>query len=322
MTFLIKPILALLAFIGMAAVHAQNWPDKPIRLLVPYTAGSATDLIARVISEPLSKALGQPIVIDNKPGANSTLATAMAVKAVPDGYTLVLATNAGLAASPGGLTDGVPYDPVTDLAYVTLVGSVQYVWVTNNDIKVSNAKEMIDYIKAHPRQMSYASGNTGGITYGGFLKNHYTLDMVHAPYKSTPPAIVDVIGGQVQVMMSDVASVSPMIRSGKVKALGVPSAKRNPLLPDVPTFAEQGLVTPPDFSGWWTIAAPAGTPTTVLNRLNSELVKILQTQEVSAKLLQNGIIPNPGTREEAARHVREQLDVWRRMIKELNLRGG
>ncbi|GAB2484735.1 tripartite tricarboxylate transporter substrate binding protein [Comamonas humi] len=321
MTVLHRRSLLVLALAASAAVQAQPWPDKPIRLIVPYTAGSASDLMSRVISEPLAKALGQPIVIDNKPGANSTLGTHLAAKSAPDGYTLLMATNAGLAASPGGLTDNVPYDPLKDLRYITLVGSVSYVWIANNDMKARSAKEMLDYIKAHPKQTNYASGNTGGIAYGGFLKNTYGLDITHASYKSTPPAIVDLIGGQVQVMMADVASATPMIQSGKVKALGVPVAQRNPLLPDVPTFAEQGLVTPPDMSGWWMVAAPAGTPEAVLTRLNTELVKVLGLPEVRAKLLQSGIVASPSSREEAAKYQREQLDVWRRMVKELDLKG-
>jgi len=309
-----------LAAAATATAQAQTWPDKPIHLIVPYTAGSASDLLARLISDPLSKALGQSIVVDNKPGANSSVGTRLVVQATPDGYTLLLGTNAGLVANPGGLIDNVPYDSVKDLVYVSLVSSISYVWVANNDLEPRNAKEMIDYIKAHPNQMNYASGNTGGIAYGAYIKNTYGLDITHVPYKSTPPALVDLIGGQAQVMMTDVATGTPMIRSGRVKALGVASAQRNPLLPDVPTFAEQGLATPPDMSGWWVVAAPVGTPDAVLTRLNTELVKVLNTPDVRGKMLQNGLVAIPSSREEATKYQREQLDVWRRMIQELNLR--
>lgn len=309
----------LLAAAVTPAVQAQTWPDRPIKLVVPFAPGAATDIVARLISEPLSKALGQPIVIDNKPGGNSTLGTNIAAKAAPDGYTLALATNAGVAASPAGLTEGTPYDPVKDLKYATLVGSISYVWVTNNSVPVKNAREMVEYIKAHPGKLNYASGNTGGISYGGFIKNSYGLDITHVGYKSTPPALVDLIGGQVQVMMADVASATPMIKAGKIKALGVPVASRNPLLPEVPTFSEQGLQTPPDMSGWWTIVAPAGTPEPIMDRLNTELVKVLNMPEVRTKLLNSGIVAIPSTRQNAAKYQREQLEVWRHMVKELNL---
>lgn len=301
-------------------VAAQPYPNKPIKFIVPYAAGSASDILARTIADPLSKAMGQPFILDNKPGNNSTLGTQVVARSAPDGYTLALATNSGLAASPGGLTGGVQYDPVKDLSYVSLVGSIYYVWVVNNDVQAKTARELIDLIKAHPGKYNYASGNTGGISFGGHIKNTYGLDMTHVPYKSTPPALVDLIGGQVQVMMADVASSVPMIKAGKVRAVGVPSAQRNPLLPDVPTFAEYGLQTPPDMRGWWTVVAPAGTPEDIMDRLNSELVKILNTPSVKATLLQNGIVAMPSTRQEATQYQKEQLQVWKTIVKDLNLK--
>lgn len=313
--------LVALLLTAATAVHAQGWPERPIRMIVPFAPGSASDTVARLIAEPLSKALGQPLVLENKPGVNSTLGTNIAVRADPDGYTLALATNSGLAASPAGLTEGVPYDPVKDLKYVSLVGSISYVWVANNDVPARSAKEMIDYIKARPGKLNYASGNTGGISYGGFIKNSYDLGITHVAYKSTPPALISLIGGDVQVMMADVASATPMIKGGKVKALGVPVAKRNPLLPDVSTFAEQGLSTPPDMSGWWAVVAPAATSDAILDKLNTELVRVLNMPDVQAKLLNSGIVATPSSRAEATQYQREQLDVWRRMVTELNLQG-
>lgn len=301
-------------------VAAQAYPNKPIKFVVPYAAGSASDILARTIADPLSKAMGQPFILDNKPGNNSTLGTQVVARAAPDGYTLALATNSGLAASPGGLTGGVQYDPVKDFSYVSLVGSIYYVWVVNNDVQAKTARELIDLIKAHPGKYNYASGNTGGISFGGNIKNTYGLEMTHVPYKSTPPALVDLIGGQVQVMMADVASSVPMIKAGKLRAVGVPSAQRNPLLPDVPTFAEYGLQTPPDMRGWWTVVAPAGTPEDIMDRLNTELVKVLNTPSVKATLLQNGIVAMPSTRQEATQYQKEQLQIWKSIVKDLNLK--
>lgn len=303
-----------------AAMGAQAFPDKPIRLIVPYAAGSASDIVARAFTEPLGRAIGQPVIVDNKPGGNSTLGTNLAAKAPADGYTLVLAAHSGLAASPAGLIEAMPYDPTKDLSYVTLVGSIPFVWITNNAVPAKSARELIDLIKAHPGMYNYASGNTGGISYGGYLKKTYGLDIAHVPYKSTPPALVDLIGGQVQVMMADVGTAVPMIRSGKVRAIAMPTPQRNPLLPDVFTFAENGLQTPPDLSGWWALAAPAATPREVLDRLNTEMVKILSTPEIKSIFLRSGVEAIPSTREKATQYQREQLQIWTRIVKELDLR--
>lgn len=316
----IAGVVAAAGLIAAASVAAQPYPNKPIRFVVPYTAGSASDILARAIAEPLSKAMGQPFIVDNKPGNNSTLGTQFTARSAPDGYTLALATNSGLAASPGGLTGGVQYDPVKDLSYVSLVGSIYYVWIVNDGVQANSARELIDLIKTHPGKYNYASGNTGGISFGGHIKNTYGLDMTHVPYKSTPPALVDLIGGQVQLMMADVASALPMIRAGKVRAVGVPSAQRNPLLPEVPTFAENGLQTPPDMRGWWAVVAPAGTPEDILSRLNSELVKILNTASIKATLLQNGIVATPSTRQQAMHYQKEQLQVWTNIVRDLKLK--
>lgn len=308
------------SFVAAVPVTAQPYPNKPIRLIVPFAPGSGSDILARILSEPLSQALGQPIVIDNKPGNNTTVGTEIVATAAPDGYTLGLLTNSGLAASPGGLTSGVRYDPVKDLAYIALVASVNYVWLVNNDVNAKTAPELIKLIQANPGKYNYASGNTGGISYGGYLKNAHKLDVTHVPYKSTPPALADLISGHVQIMVADVPASLSMIRAGKVRPVGVPSAKRYELLPDVPTFAESGLPTPPNMDGWWALVAPAGTPDAILDRLNKEVVKVLETEAIKAKLLQTSLVPTPSTRQQAAQYQKDQLQVWTKMVKDLNLK--
>lgn len=319
---LIRFLTSALCVLGLAAqpALAQTYPDKPIRLIVPYSAGSASDILARTVAEPISKALGQPIVIDNKPGGNSTLGTNLVAKAAGDGYTIGLAANSGLAASPGGLTDGVTYNPVTDLKYISQVGAIPFVLVVNNDIPVKTAKELVDYVKARPGKLNYASGNTGGIAYMGYIKNTHGLDITHVPYKSTPPALVDLLAGQVQVMMVDVAAAGAMIKGGKVKPLAISSTSRNPQFPDIPTFPESGLPTPPDMSGWWALIAPAGTPDAIMDRLNAETVKALNNPEISASLLAKGIVPTPSTRAQATAFQKDQLGIWTRMVKDLKLK--
>jgi tripartite-type tricarboxylate transporter receptor subunit TctC len=303
-----------------APALAQSYPNKPIRLIVPFGAGSGSDILARILSEPLAQALGQPIVIENKPGNNTTLGTELVVGSPPDGYTIGLLTNSGLVASPAGLTSGVRYDPAKDLSYISLVASVSYVWLVNNDVKATTAPELIQLLKANPGKFNYASGNTGGIAYGGYIKNAYQLDVTHVPYKSVPPGLADLISGHVQVMVADIPASLGMIRGGKVRAVGMTTAQRNSLLPDVATFAEQGLATPPDMSGWWCAVAPAGTPDDILDRLNRELVKILETESVRAKLLQNGIVPTPSTRQQAVQYQKDQFLVWKGIVKDLNLK--
>lgn len=301
-------------------VMAQPYPNKPIRLIVPFGAGSASDILARILSEPLAQALGQPIVIENKPGNNTTLGTEMVVQAAPDGYTIGLLTNSGLVASPAGLTSGVRYDPAKDLSYISLVASVSYVLLVNTDVGDRTAPELIQLIKANPGKYNYASGNTGGIAYGGHIRNAYQLDVTHVPYKSTPPALADLLSGHVQIMVGDVPSSLAMIRAGKVRAVAMTTAQRHALLPDVPTFSDQGLATPPDMSGWWCAVAPAGTPSEILDRLNKELVRILETESVRAKMLQNGLVPMPSTRQQAVQYQKDQFLVWKTIVKALDLK--
>ena len=303
-----------------APAMAQSYPNKPIRLIVPFGAGSGSDILARILAEPLAQALGQPIVIENKPGNNTTLGTEIVVSSPPDGYTIGLLTNSGLVASPAGLTSGVRYDPAKDLTYISMVASVSYVWLVNNDVKATTAPELIKLLKANPGKFNYASGNTGGIAYGGYIKNAYQLDVTHVPYKSVPPGLADLISGHVQIMVADIPASLGMIRGGKVRAVGMTTAQRNSLLPDVATFSEQGLATPPDMSGWWCAVAPAGTPDDILDRLNRELVKILETESVRAKLLQNGIVPTPSTRQQAVQYQKDQFLVWKGIVKDLNLK--
>jgi tripartite-type tricarboxylate transporter receptor subunit TctC len=309
-----------IALVHAGSASAQPYPSKPIRVIVPFGPGSGSDILARILAEPLTQALGQPIVIENKPGNNTTLGTELVVQSPPDGYTLGLLTNSGLAASPGGLTSGVRYDPVKDLTYITMVASVNYVLLVNNAVPAKTAGELVALIRANPGKYNYASGNTGGIAYGGYFKNSHKLDMTHVPYKSVPPGLADLISGHVQIMVADVPASLAMIRAGKVRPVGVPAAKRYLLLPDVPTFAESGLTTPPVMDGWWALVAPAGTPDAIQDRLNKEVVKVLETDSIRTKLLESALVPTPSTRQQAVAYQKDQLQVWTDMVRDLNLK--
>lgn len=313
-------LAAAVSVLGTVPASAQPYPARPIKLIVPFAAGSGSDILARILSEPLTQALGQPIIIENKPGNNTTLGTEMVVAAAPDGYTLGLLTNSGLAASPAGLTAGVRYDPAKDLSYIAMVASVNYVWLVNLDVPAKTAPELVALIKANPGKYNYASGNTGGISYGGYIKNAHKLDITHVPYKSTPPALADLMSGHVQVMVADVPASLGMIKAGKVRPVAVPSTKRYLLLPEVPTFAESGLPTPPNMDGWWVLVAPAGTPDPILDRLNKEVVRILESEAIRTKLLQSALVPIPSTRQEAVQYQKDQLEVWKIIVKDLNLK--
>lgn len=319
---LLASAAALTAAPAVALAQSGDWPHRPIRLISPFGPGSATDTLARMLAEPLSHVLGQPVVVDPKPGANTVLATGMTAKSPPDGYTFLLATNSGLVASPGGLTDNVPYDTQKDFDYIALVARISYVLLVNDTIGAKTLRELVDLIRANPGKYTYASGNTGGIAYMGYLHNSQGLQMSHVAYKSAPPALVDVIAGHVPMMVSDVTTATPQVRAGKLRAIAVPSPRRDPMLPEVPTFAESGFPQPPDFDGWWMLTAPAGVPGPILDRMNTEVVAILNRPEVRKALLERGLVPVGSSRAEATRYQREQLQVWTRTIRELGLKAG
>ena len=314
-------LVALAASGASPALRAQSgWPNRPIKLILPFGPGSASDVLARTFTEQLSQALKQPIIIEYRPGANSTIGTTQVARSPADGYTLGMLTNSGLAASPGGMTDGLTYDTLKDFSYITLVASLSYVFLASATAPARNLREAVEHIRANPGKLSYGSGNTGGISFMGHFVKSNGLNIAHVPYKSVPPAITDLVAGHVQYLVGDISSAQTMIQAGKIRPLAVPTAQRHPLLPDVPTYVEAGFPTPPDFSGWWVLTAPAGVPNEILDRLNRELTAILRTSEVREALLRRGITAIPSTREEATRYQREQLQVWTRMVAETGLK--
>ncbi len=315
---LVFKFLFALLLAGTWSAHAQ-YPNRPIRLIVPTTAGSGTDIFARIISEPLSQALGQQVVIDNKPGVNTTVGAHAAAQAAPDGYTVILGASSGLAASPAGLVRNVPYDPIRDFSYISLMGTISYVWLVSNDIGVKTAQELIKYIKSNPGKLNYGSANASGVAYMAFVKRVYDLEVTHVAYKSASPAYVDLLSGRIQIMVSDVVTATPLVRANKVKAIAAVSAQRTPLLPELPTLGESGIQNVPDLTSWWAMCAPSGVPAEILDRLNKELVAILARPSIRERLIQNGIFPTPSTRQEAERHQREQLQVWAKAIKDFGL---
>jgi len=292
----------------------QSYPTKPVNIIVPFGPGSGTDTITRVIAQPLGVALKQTIVIENKPGANGAIAATQVARSAPDGHTLLMSTNSPHSAAPS-LNKSIAYDPLKDFVPVTRVGSYTFMVLVSPSVPVTSISELIAYAKANPGKLSYASGNTSGIVAGETLKHSTGIDILHIPYKSVPPAINDVLGGRVSMIMSDLTPGLPHVRAGTLRALAVTRLARSALAPDVPSLHEAG-VTNFDMDSWAGLFAPADTPREIIARLNAELRKIIDSPEVKARLAAVGFEGFSSTPAELDEFVRVQLVKWTQMIKD------
>src|SRR4051812_42868494 len=275
-------LVALVVFlIAAAAAHAQ-FPTKPVRLIVPFPAGSATDTIGRILAVPVSQALGQPVIVENKAGADGAIAAAEVAKATPDGYTLLMATNSPMSAVPA-MKKVPPYDPVADFTPITDVGRYTFFIVVHPSVPGTTLKELIDYARANPGKLNYATGNTTGIVSTAFFASLAGIEMVHVPYKGEPQAITDLIAGRVQLMFSSSGTTLPHIREGRLRAIVTTLPTRSPSLPEVPTIAEAGM---PQFSitSWAGLFAPAKMPRDLVERLNKEFHVAMARPEVHSAL--------------------------------------
>jgi tripartite-type tricarboxylate transporter receptor subunit TctC len=286
---------------------AQSWPSKPIRLVIAQAPGSATDVISRVVANPLSESLGQPIVIDARPGAGGVLGTEVAARSAPDGYTLFMANNSTHGSNPAVYAK-LPYDAVKDFAPISFVASVPYVLVVDPKLPVRTVQEFIALVKASPGKLNYASAGNGSTHHfcGELLKSMSGIDIQHIPYKGSGPGIAGLLGGEVSMMFSNVADIGSQIKAGKVKPLAVTATKRASLLPEVPTMEEAGL---PGFviTSWFGLLAPAGTPAPVIARLNAEMVKVLGRAEVKATLGAQGLEVASSTPEQFGEHIKSEI---------------
>ena len=296
------------------ALRADNYPSKPITLVAVFGPGSASDTICRVIAEPLGIALKETVIVEDRPGANGALAALYVAHAAPDGHTLLMATNSPLSAVPF-LMKNVSYDPVTDFTPVTRVGSFTLMLVVNPSVPARTVKELIEYAKDHPDKLSFASANTSGIVAGETLKHWAEIDMLHVPYKSTPPAIQDVLAGRVSMMFADLTSGLPHVRSGALRALAVTRIKRSSLFPELPTLDETG-VTGFDMDSWAGIVAPAHTPPAIVAQLNTELRKIIDSPDTKSALGRVGFEAFSSSPQEFGEFVKGQLGKWGKMVKD------
>jgi tripartite-type tricarboxylate transporter receptor subunit TctC len=310
-----KLLLTLVAAAAVSfgpAARADNYPSRPITLVAVFGPGSASDTICRIIAEPLSKALKQPVIVEDRPGADGALAATYVAHQAGDGYTLLMATNSPLSADPF-LLKGLSYDAIRDFAPITRVGSFTLMLVINKDIPVKTLPELIAYAKANPGKLSYASGNTAGIVGGETLKHWGGFEMLHVPYKSTPPALTDIIAGRVSMMFADFTTAMPHVSAGTLRALAQTRIKRSSLYPDLPTLDEEGIKGF-NMDAWAGIVAPAKTPPAVVAKLNTELRKIIDDPAIKAKLRTVGFEGFSSSSDELGQFIKVQLELWRKMV--------
>ncbi|MEP9379109.1 tripartite tricarboxylate transporter substrate binding protein [Aquabacter sp. CN5-332] len=285
--------------IGLAA--SDTYPSKPIRFVVPFTAGSATDTLARIIGQNVSQTLGQPVIVENVPGANGQIGASMVARAAPDGYTILIGTNSTHAFNQA-LYKKLTYDHVKDFEPISKLGSIALALVINPQVPAKTTQELIAYAKANPGKLSYGSGAASARLAMEMFKLSADVDILYVPYKSNPQAVADLLGDQVQVMLADMSTTLPSARAGKLRALGVSSAGRSRLAPDLPTMQEAGLKGY-DLYAWFGAFAPAKTPEAIVDALDRAFIKAMNDKAVQEALLGAGIEPSSSTPEELAAFV-------------------
>ena len=301
---------------GASAVHAADaYPSKPIKMIVAFNAGGATDIIARIVSQKLSDSLGQSVVVDNRPGATGIVGTEMVAKSPPDGYTLLMVT-AGTHAINASLFKNLPYDPVKDFVHINWTAVAPNVLIVNNSVPATNVQELIRLAKEKPGQLTFGSAGSGSTLHlsGEEFKYMAGINITHVPYKGGAPAMTDLLGGRLTMMFDSISQAVPHIKAGKVRALGVTSAKRVPALPDVPTIAEAG-VAGYNSNAWFGVVAAANTPKDIVAKLNAEINKALTDPEVKEKLISLGTEPVGGTPEQFTAHVKAEVVKWAKIVE-------
>ncbi|HQR97532.1 MULTISPECIES: tripartite tricarboxylate transporter substrate binding protein BugE [unclassified Polaromonas] len=307
----------LIALAATSVLPGMGWAqsNKPLRLVVPFPPGGATDITARVLSEPLSRVLGQPVIVENRGGAGGSIGMSEVAKAAPDGLTLGVATLSTHGVNPA-VYKKLPYDPIKDFVAVTELVKAPGVVVVNAALPVKNFAELVAYLKANPGKLSYASPGNGtiGHMWGELFKSTTNTFMVHIPYRGAGPALNDVVGGQVMVYFDQVAASLPFIQSGKLRAIAVSWDKRLDVLPNTPTYAELSLFSSNDPS-WFGLVAPAGTPAAAVNRIQQAVVKALQEPAVRTKLAAQGLFASGTTPAEFAAQIKKEIDKMQRIAK-------
>jgi tripartite-type tricarboxylate transporter receptor subunit TctC len=310
---------AAAAAISSGASLAQQWPARPLRLLIGYPPGGSTDVAGRLLAEPLGRRLGQQVVVENRAGAGGTVAATMVVRAEPDGHVLLLAASPEVSIAPVTVK-AMSYDPLKDLQPITLVGQVPFFLVVHPSLPVSTLEEFVGYLRANPGRLNYSSfgNNTSNHLAGELFKSLTGTSSVHVPYKGSGPSIVDLIGGQVQYSFDTPPAVLEHVRAGRLRALAVALPQRLAAAPQVPTFAEAGL---PAFTGgtWFGLFAPARVPRAIVERLNAEAVVLLRSPELARAFADRGIVASPQTPEEFGRFVHAEVGKWRELAAKVGI---
>lgn len=302
---------------SVLAAARDNYPTKPIRLIVPFAPGGGTDIVARVMSQKLTDAFGQSVVVDNRPGGGGTIGTETAVRAVPDGYTMIMVS--GSYAANSALFK-LPYDPVNDVQAIAQIGDTGFVVGLHPGVPARSIKELIAMDKAKPGSLNYGSTGTGGITHlATELFNQMAgTRLVHVPYKGTGPALNDVLGGQIQLIFGSMPALVPQAKSGRIRGIAVTTAKRTNALPDVPTIAE----TVPGYEAalWYAAWGPKGLPRNIIERWNSEINRIIQTPDMKERMAGEGMEPAGGTPEAFQQVLKRDVEKWRQVVKAGNIK--
>ena len=311
-------ILAALAAALLAGAAGAQYPNKPIRLIVPFPPGGAAELGARIYAQPLGQALGQPVVIETKPGADGAIAAEAAMKAAPDGYTLFYATNTAFSWLPA-VRKNPPYDPLADFTPVSLVGQFGFFIFSHPSVPASNIAELLAYIRANPGKLNYGSGNSTSMLATAQLVQQEKLDVVHIPYKGDGPLSVDLLGGRVHFAIATPGTAAPQVREGKLRVLATLLPSRSPLLPEAPTIAEAGL-RPLSITPWGGVFGPANMPKDIVARVGRELGVVLKRADVREAFQKLAFEPRGSSSEELAAFVKEQGEVFRRVVAEVGIK--
>ena len=311
--------VSLLIF-GTNVAHAQDFPTRPIRYIVPQAPGGSSDTLARMITQRVADGLGQPLVVDNRPGATGIIGAEVVAKANADGHTLLQAATSH-ATNPA-MSAKLPYDSLRDFAPISLLSQQPNIWIVHPSVPAKSMKELIAHVKARPGQLNFGSSGSGGSQHlaGELLKSMAGIDMVHIPYKGSPPALIDLMAGRVPIMSSTMPPVLPHLKTGKVRALAVTSAKRSPALPDVPTVAEAAV---PGYEAiaWQGLLAPAGTPRAAISRIQTEFARVLKQPDIVAKLTDQGYETVASTPEWFAGYIKSEIAKWTKVIKAAGIKG-